>query len=90
MNEVWPVPDGVKIARFAPIAHEEPCLDAGHLEAVIDEVMRLFDERSDEAVADVVRATDAWKEASQGGWCLAPEVIRDEFVGPIHPWAGLT
>ena len=57
--------------------------------AVIDDVVTRYGHLSDDVLTELVCATWPWKEAYGGGFLIAPEVIRDDFLRTL-PDVGTT
>ena len=74
-------PGGVALgpARFEDEYTVEPILSEAE-RAVVDDVVTRYGQLSADVLTDLVCATWPWQEAHSGGWLIAPEVIRDDFL----------
>lgn len=81
LNDILATPSGVKVGSVredaGPIG--EPVLSDAQ-RRLVDDVVARYGSMSDDRLAGLVRDSEPWREGESGGWVVAPEVIRDEFM----------
>lgn len=78
-NDMVATPEGAFVTNFIPhwVESDPP---SGFEKNLVDEVLPRYAGLSGEGLGTIVRSTHPWVEANGGGWAIAVEVIRDDFL----------
>ncbi|MGW5195159.1 hypothetical protein ACWEOO_38305 [Kribbella sp. NPDC004138] len=83
-NDIWAVPTGAETRPRSVTYGGDLRSELSEGEArTIDEVLHQYGQLAESELTAAVCSTWPWQEATEGGWTISPEVIRDHFGGTL-------